>query len=150
MTLIAHMHGDGIRYFVTFDGEIVLKGSRDPEPDLAHVLLARGITGHVKVLDANTGKHRSTVNIETASKVRSEIGHSLRFAKYRETSVAPPPAGEDGQPGVPHCPPCLTRSQPRPTIKLRRPQHESVQAKTRHAPPRFENPRGLKRRQRSR
>ena len=58
------------RYDVHFDGETVVKGSRDPETDLARALLAKGITGTVMVMDANTGQHRTTVNIEAAAKLR--------------------------------------------------------------------------------
>ena len=70
------------RYDVSFDGEIIVKGSRDPEPDLARALLAKGITGTIAVHDANTGKHRSTVDIEKAAKVRTEERpHGPRFRK---------------------------------------------------------------------
>jgi hypothetical protein len=48
-------------YNVEFNGDLVVEDSRDPEHDLARVLLARGITGTVKVVDANTGKHRTTI-----------------------------------------------------------------------------------------
>jgi hypothetical protein len=69
---------------VTFHGETVVKGSRDPETDLARALLARGITGMVKVLDANTGKHRTTVNIEKTAKLRTvEAPHGPVFVKHR-------------------------------------------------------------------
>jgi hypothetical protein len=72
---------------VTFDGEVVVKGSRDPETDLARALLAKGITGMVKVLDANTGKHRSTVNIEKAAKLRADYLRT-RFVKWKAYSAA--------------------------------------------------------------
>jgi hypothetical protein len=63
---IAHLHPPirktGVRYTgrysVTFDGETVVKGSRDPETDLARALLAGCIIGMVMVMDANTKKHR--------------------------------------------------------------------------------------------
>jgi hypothetical protein len=57
-------------YSVTFDGETIVEGSRDPETDLARALPAKGVTGMVMVIDANTGKHRTTVNIEIAAKLR--------------------------------------------------------------------------------
>jgi hypothetical protein len=83
------------QYSVTFDGETVVKGSRDPETDLARALLAKGITGKVRVMDANTHGHRSTVDIEKAAKVRAvETGTYPRFRKA-ETCAESPPAGED-------------------------------------------------------
>jgi hypothetical protein len=56
-------------YDVTFEGETIVVGSRSPECDAARVLLDRGFTGPLAILDANTGKHRTTVNIEAAAKV---------------------------------------------------------------------------------
>jgi hypothetical protein len=56
-------------YDVTFDGETIVAGSRGPECDAARVLLARGVTGSLVILDANTGKLRTTVNIEAAAKL---------------------------------------------------------------------------------
>jgi hypothetical protein len=79
---------------VTFNGETVVNGSRDPETDLARALLAKGITGMVKVLDANTGKHRTTVNIEKAAKLRTvEAPHGPVFVNHRPLDQ--PYAGED-------------------------------------------------------
>jgi len=46
-----------------------LADSADPETDLARALLAQGITGVVEIFDDSTGKPRSRVNIEAASKV---------------------------------------------------------------------------------
>ena len=81
---------------MTFDGETVVKGSRDPETELARALLARGITGTVMVQDANTGKHRTTVNVEKAAKLRTEEGpYGPRFVRLGETVVERPHAGED-------------------------------------------------------
>jgi hypothetical protein len=68
------------RYSVTFDGETVVKGSRDPETDLARALVARGITGMVMVLDADTGEHRTTVNIEKAAKLRTVEAHMVLYS----------------------------------------------------------------------
>ncbi|HUW74545.1 MAG TPA: hypothetical protein VMW05_11085 [Methyloceanibacter sp.] len=56
-------------YDVLFDGELIVTDSRDPEPDLARALLARGIKGRVEIRDGKTGKHRSTVNTEAAAKL---------------------------------------------------------------------------------
>ena len=84
------------RYDVTFDGETVVEGSRDPETDLTRALLARGITGTVMVLDANTSRHRTTVNIEAAAKLRTEEGpYGPRIVSLRETAVERPYTGEE-------------------------------------------------------
>jgi hypothetical protein len=56
-------------YDVTFGGELIVADSADPETDLARALIARGITGVVEIIDGRTGKRRSRVNIEAASRV---------------------------------------------------------------------------------
>jgi hypothetical protein len=81
------------RYAVSIDGEKIVANSRDPETDLARALIARGITGMVKMLDADTGKHRSTVNIEKAARVVTKEG-PLRFETYGEAIPDRSPAGE--------------------------------------------------------
>jgi hypothetical protein len=110
--LVAHLHPPirrtrvryTGRYSVTFDGETVVKGSRDPETDLARALLAKGITGMAMVMDANTKKHRSTVNIEKAAKLRTEEGpYGPRLVRFRETVVERPHAAKMTL----CCPPCL-------------------------------------------
>ena len=72
-------------YDVTFDGEVIVARSRGPECDAARVLLARGVTGSIVILDANTGKHRTTVNIEAAANltVSESRRQSPRFAKWK-------------------------------------------------------------------
>jgi hypothetical protein len=80
------------RYDVTFEGETVVKGSKDPETDLARALLAKGITGKVMVLDANTHKHRTTVNIEKAAKLSASGGY---FVEYRQKPRKRPSSPED-------------------------------------------------------
>jgi hypothetical protein len=81
------------RYSVTFDGETLVEGSRDPETD---ALLDKGIVGTVMVLDVITGTHRTTVNIEAAAKLRTEAGpYGPRFVRFRETVVGRPHTGED-------------------------------------------------------
>jgi hypothetical protein len=57
------------RYNVEFNGELVVQDARDPECDLARVLLAKGITGWVTIVDGSTGKPRTVVDIEKAAKV---------------------------------------------------------------------------------
>ena len=56
-------------YDVTFGGKVIVADSADPETDLARALMAQGITGVVEIFDDRTGKPRSRVNIEAASKV---------------------------------------------------------------------------------
>ena len=80
---------------MTFDGETVVKGSRDPETDLARALLAKGITGMVKVLDANTKRRRTTVNIEKAAKLRTVESATYPRSRKAEACAESPPAGED-------------------------------------------------------
>src|SRR5262245_49533461 len=69
------------RYAVSFRGEIIVESSRDPETALARALLARGFVGKVRVIDARTGRHRSTVDIESAARltVREDAHNSPRF-----------------------------------------------------------------------
>ena len=74
---------------MTSGGETLVKGSRDPETDLARALLARGLTGKVMAMDANTGKHRSTVDIEQAAKLRTESGTYPRFRKAEACAGTP-------------------------------------------------------------
>src|SRR6476620_5097118 len=78
-------------------GEIIIVGSRDPEHDLARTLLARGLTGKVTMLDANTGKPRTVVDIEKAVKlcVSEESRDGLRIRKYRGSPDSTPPEAED-------------------------------------------------------
>jgi hypothetical protein len=76
----------GYRYDVAVDGEVLVERSRDPEHDLAGVLLARGITGKVQIHDGNTGKPRTVVDVEKAAglMVIEEDRGGLRLRKYRE------------------------------------------------------------------
>ena len=85
------------RYIVEFDGELIVVGSRDPEHDLARALLARGLTGKVTMLDANTGKPRTVVDIEKTAKlcVSEESRDGLRIRKYRGSPDSTPPTAED-------------------------------------------------------
>src|SRR5690242_19069782 len=89
------------RYQVEFDGDLIVDDSRGPECDLARALLFRGITGTVEVMDAITGKHRSTVHIEKAARLRTvETGTYPRF-RTAETYAQRPSAGEIDLPLVP-------------------------------------------------
>ena len=92
------------RYSVAFDGDLIVEGSRDPEHDLARALLARGLTGKVTMLDANTGKPRTVIDIERAAKLTVEENRRFgpRFAKWKpypemahRTSAERSPTTED-------------------------------------------------------
>jgi hypothetical protein len=99
--LAAHLHPPRLKtgtrytglYGVTLGGELVVEDSRDPEHDLARALLSRGVTGFVVVLDANTGKHRSTVNIEKAAKFATVETGSYPRLRRAETYAQRSPAG---------------------------------------------------------
>jgi hypothetical protein len=84
------------RYSVEFDGDLIVEGSRDPEHDLARALLARGLTGKVTMLDANTGKPRTIIDIEKAAKLTmsEESRDGLRRRKYRESPASDSQAAE--------------------------------------------------------
>jgi len=91
-------------YSVEYDGEIVVVGSRNPECDLARVLLAKGIPGKVTMLDAITGKLRTVVDIERAARLTVEENRRFgpRFVKWKpypemahRTSAERSPTAED-------------------------------------------------------
>lgn len=85
----------GTLYDVHFCGELIVRGSRNPECDLARALLAKGITGTVTIHDSNTGKPRTFVNIEKAARLTVEEGpNGPRFVKRRQTRVDRSPPGE--------------------------------------------------------
>jgi hypothetical protein len=70
-------------YDVTFGGKVIVADSADPETDLARTLMAQGITGVVESFDDRTGKPRSRVNIEAASKVT--FREDRRRGPHRQT-----------------------------------------------------------------
>jgi hypothetical protein len=72
-------------YSMEFEGKIVVECSVDAACDLARVLLARGLTGHVKVIHKETGQYRYTVEIEKAAKltVREDARCGPCFVKWR-------------------------------------------------------------------
>jgi hypothetical protein len=65
-------------YDVIFDGETIVTGSPDPDFDLARALLARGMTGKVRL------GGRTLINIEKAAKLRTceASGRRARFVPY--------------------------------------------------------------------
>src|SRR5215813_12447299 len=78
---------------VCFAGEIVVERSRDPDTDLARALLERGHTGKVTLVDGETGKPRTIIDIEKAAKVRTvETGTYPRFRRYQTCAESPPTA----------------------------------------------------------
>ena len=76
VTLI-HSIDRGRKWNVEFDGELIVENSKDPECDTARALLARGITGKVGVIDADTGMPRLTFDIEKLSKLRLRKGRMV-------------------------------------------------------------------------
>jgi hypothetical protein len=64
---------------------------------VARALLARGITGKLTMVDANTGKPRTIIDIERAAKltVSEESRDGLRIRKYRGSPDSTPPTAED-------------------------------------------------------
>lgn len=98
------VHKEGVpytgRYAVEFNGEVIVKGSRDPETDLARALLARSVTGKLTLVDAYTLKPRTVIDIEKAAKLRAREDRRSgpRFTKwqpYPETSRGSSPSPED-------------------------------------------------------
>jgi hypothetical protein len=87
-------------YDVLVDGEAIVSDSRDPEHDLPRALLRRGVVGVVEIIDGRTGKPRSRIDVEIASKCG--VGSNLdRYRwKPREIGKDTPPAGETGPLGT--------------------------------------------------
>ena len=69
-------------YDVVFEGETIVTGSPDPDFDLARALLARGITGKVRLFHGD--KPRTIINIEAAAKLRisEPCDRRSRFVPY--------------------------------------------------------------------
>ena len=74
-------------YDVTYNGEMIVTDSRDPEPEAARALLAKGITGKLTILDAITGEPRTIIDIEKAAKLRTDDTR-MRFATWKPFSAA--------------------------------------------------------------
>jgi hypothetical protein len=73
----------GYLYSVTIDGEVVLDRVRDPECDLARVLVSRCITGKVLVHDGETGMPRTIIDVEKLARLSARDGDRLRFATWK-------------------------------------------------------------------
>jgi hypothetical protein len=82
-------------YSVQVDGELLVERSADPECDSARALLAKGITGILTLIDAETGKPRTRINIEKAARLTvtesSRDGASLRKWVQPTDSLSPSP-----------------------------------------------------------
>ena len=93
----------GYLYDVTFAGEQVVAGSHDPEHDLARALLAKGVTGLVEVVKAESGKARTFVNVVPAAKWsifegQRQLGRG-RWKPFETIAVAPHSPGDgEGEP----------------------------------------------------
>ena len=85
MTLRARLHprwvGGRYVYSVIFDGKLIVDRSRDPECDAARILLCRGYTGTLQMLDGKTGRPRTIIDIERAARLCVKEG-PVRFAPY--------------------------------------------------------------------
>jgi hypothetical protein len=68
-------------YSVIFRGELLVERSSDPECDAARVLLAKGITGKLTMLNGKAGKPRTVIDIERTALLCVKEG-PLRFAPY--------------------------------------------------------------------
>jgi hypothetical protein len=93
-------------YVVVHDGRILIFRSRDPETDAARALKAMNRTGVLYLFGGlpggETGKPRTIINIEKASKLTVEEGpHGPHFVKLR-SQVEQPHGSEDVSGGVDH------------------------------------------------
>lgn len=79
-------------YSVEYQGEVIVDRSADAACDAARALQARGITGHVTMLDGVTGKARYIVNIEKAATMTVLDGNrgpsSTRYKPFSRASVS--------------------------------------------------------------
>ena len=89
---LRHSADSGRRFHVEFDGDFIVVASRDPEPDAARALLARGYRGRITMVDSKTGTARLSFDIEKLAGLCVKEG-PLRFAPY-ESRPERPPAGE--------------------------------------------------------
>jgi hypothetical protein len=70
-------------YDVIYDGEVIVARSPDAECDAARALLARGMTGILTFIDADSGKPRLRLNGQKAATltVKEDVRRSPYFAK---------------------------------------------------------------------
>ena len=79
---------DWYLYDVTFRGETIVRDSRVPECDLARALKAKGFTGRVTLLDADTSNPRMEINIEKAAKLNG-VSLNTEIHNRLEWSISP-------------------------------------------------------------
>ena len=78
--LKARLHPRGSNHYsVIFEGDVLVSRSRDP--DAARILLCRGYTGTLQMLDGKTGRPRTIIDIERAARLCVKEG-PVRFAPY--------------------------------------------------------------------
>jgi hypothetical protein len=82
-------------YSVEIAGELIVKGSTNPEHDACRVLLSRGFTGTLLLQSCDTGKARTSIDIERGAAWR--IGEEDRDG-LRLRWIAP--ANPDSSPGT--------------------------------------------------
>lgn len=92
VTLHPPIRIEGVRFAakwsVSFRGELIVEGSADPECDCARVLLARGFSGILAILDETT-LPRTFVDIRRAALHRvSETGTYPKFRRVRGAESA--------------------------------------------------------------
>jgi hypothetical protein len=74
---------------VIFPGKLLVERSRDPECDAARALVAKGITGKLTMLDGETGKPRTIIDIEKAARLTAERPNAPRYRRFRGMEEAP-------------------------------------------------------------
>lgn len=90
-TLVPRWIG-GVRYGylhdVEMDGETIVNRSRTPEHDFARVLLARGVTGKVQLVDPD-GSPRMVVDVERMAPwtVVEDDRRGLRLVRWKPFSL---------------------------------------------------------------
>ena len=96
--LKARLHPRGSNHYsVIFEGDVLVSRSRDPECDAARILLCRGYTGTLQMLDGKTGRPRTIIDIERAARLCVKEG-PVRFAPYesRPDRASSPESGSAG------------------------------------------------------
>lgn len=90
------------RYAVVVDGQTLVERSRDPEHDVARLLLSQGITGRCQFVDGLTGSLRLSFDIAAFAATAIEEGpNGPRTVKWRpgrsssEGTAKPIGSGED-------------------------------------------------------
>jgi hypothetical protein len=85
-------------YDVALGDEVIVSNSLNPECNAARVMLARGVTGKLTIVDAATGRPRTVVNIEKAAKVNATEGPYGPKFKPVQTGPESPCTAEADEP----------------------------------------------------